>query len=187
MWVFRYVISVVFIVQAVMDKFPEYSLTDGDRSAAGDYMHFAFIVSLFFEIPCLLWLIFSDIRDSGSRLSLLQIIGIVLYLLGDIIRLRAKSELGRLFTYDIGIREGHRLVTTGPYEYLIHPSYLGYAMKSVGLLVYFKSRFLLGIKLFLTVFLISRIFLEEEMLFSEFGEEFVKFRDSRWRMLPFVF
>ena len=183
----RLLISAVLVVQTLRDRFPSYSLTEEDRAPSSDYMHSAFLVSRYFEIPYLLWLLYSEINNSRSSLSVIHIIGSVVYLLGDVIRLRAKSELGRFFTYDIGIREGHRLVTTGPYRYLIHPSYLGYALKTIGLVLYFKSPYLFAINLFLGIFIFSRIYTEEEMLLKEFGEEFVEYRNSRWRMVPFIF
>ncbi|KAF9925542.1 hypothetical protein BGZ65_007681 [Modicella reniformis] len=35
------------------------------------------------------------------------------------------TTLDRFFTYQLTIRSGHRLVQTGPYKYLLHPSYTG--------------------------------------------------------------
>ena len=183
----RIIISSVLIVLTVRDRFPSYSLTNEDRPLSTDYMYSAFLVSRYLEIPYLLWLLLLEFRDTQSGISVLQIIAFVIYLLGEIIRIKAKDELGRLFTYDLGIRKGHYLVTTGPYEYLVHPSYLGYSLKTAGQLLYFKSVYLLGINLFLGIFVFSRIFSEEEMLLKEFGEEFVKFRDTRWRLIPFIF
>ena len=52
-------------------------------------------------------------------------LGWILTVIGAIIRLASYRELGRLFTFDLSIRKGHKLVTTGPYSYIRHPSYTG--------------------------------------------------------------
>ncbi|KAG9321726.1 hypothetical protein KVV02_006640 [Mortierella alpina] len=44
---------------------------------------------------------------------------------GSVLRRWSYSTLGQFFTYQLVIRPGHRLVKTGPYRYLRHPSYTG--------------------------------------------------------------
>ncbi|KAF9936881.1 hypothetical protein BGZ67_001898 [Mortierella alpina] len=39
--------------------------------------------------------------------------------------------LDRFFTYQLTIRSGHKLVQTGPYKYLRHPSYTGAILNSI--------------------------------------------------------
>ena len=39
------------------------------------------------------------------------------------LRLACYHALGRAFTYELALQENHRLVTTGPYAYVRHPSY----------------------------------------------------------------
>ncbi|KAI0270519.1 hypothetical protein BC834DRAFT_841379 [Gloeopeniophorella convolvens] len=43
------------------------------------------------------------------------------------------SGIGRLFTFNLSILENHKLVTTGPYSIVRHPSYTGGALVSWGL------------------------------------------------------
>lgn len=45
--------------------------------------------------------------------------------LGMLIRIRCFQELGEFFTFDLSILPGHRLVTSGSYGYVRHPSYTG--------------------------------------------------------------
>ncbi|CAO3573021.1 unnamed protein product [Mortierella alpina] len=44
---------------------------------------------------------------------------------GSVLRRWSYSTLGQFFTYQLAIRPGHRLIKTGPYRYLRHPSYAG--------------------------------------------------------------
>ncbi|MEO7723399.1 MAG: isoprenylcysteine carboxylmethyltransferase family protein, partial [Chthoniobacterales bacterium] len=48
--------------------------------------------------------------------------GLVLFILGLIIRWIAIIYLGRFFTVNVAIAEDHELITTGPYRYVRHPS-----------------------------------------------------------------
>jgi len=51
---------------------------------------------------------------------------------GAIIRILCFRELGRLFTFDVTIRKGHKLITTGLYRYVRHPSYTGSLIHMIG-------------------------------------------------------
>lgn len=46
------------------------------------------------------------------------------------------ATLGRHFTYTVGIRSGHELISEGPYSLLLHPSYLGTVLLAAGGLIY---------------------------------------------------
>lgn len=43
--------------------------------------------------------------------------------------------MGKLFTFEISIRPGHKLITDGPYSIVRHPSYLGTALICTGVVV----------------------------------------------------
>ncbi|KAG2126910.1 hypothetical protein DEU56DRAFT_959007, partial [Suillus clintonianus] len=51
------------------------------------------------------------------------------------IRLWCFRTLGRFFTFELGVRKGHKLVTTGPYAVVRHQSYAGAALLSIGLFI----------------------------------------------------
>ena len=53
------------------------------------------------------------------------LIGLVLFVLGLIVRWVAIIHLGRFFTVNVAIAHDHQLITTGPYRYVRHPSYTG--------------------------------------------------------------
>lgn len=55
---------------------------------------------------------------------------------GTALRAWCFASLGRLFTYEVGIRSQHELVGSGPYTLLLHPSYTGAAMAALGFCAY---------------------------------------------------
>lgn len=61
--------------------------------------------------------------DPGSAGPLLETVGGVLLLAGVLFRFWAIRSLGRQMDFDIRVKEGHRLVTHGPYRLVRHPIY----------------------------------------------------------------
>lgn len=66
-------------------------------------------------------------------LTPLFLTGVLLTIVGTFIRIRCFQELGHLFTFDLSILPGHRLVTSGSYGYVRHPSYTGSLLIVIGL------------------------------------------------------
>jgi protein-S-isoprenylcysteine O-methyltransferase Ste14 len=50
------------------------------------------------------------------------------------------GALGRMFTYDLRITEHHRLITSGPYAFVRHPSYTGLMVTMLGMLACMGAR-----------------------------------------------
>ncbi|KAJ6586812.1 hypothetical protein DFH09DRAFT_1141604 [Mycena vulgaris] len=64
--------------------------------------------------------------------SPLFILGIFMTILGASIRYWCYRELGNLFTFEVSIRQNHRLVQTGPYHTVRHPGYAGVFLTVAG-------------------------------------------------------
>ena len=59
--------------------------------------------------------------------------GVLLTVVGMLIRIQCFRELGQLFTFDLTILPDHKLVTSGFYGYVRHPSYTGSILIVIGL------------------------------------------------------
>ena len=115
-------------------------------------------------------------------------LGTVLTLLGVGLRLWAIRTLGRLFTFEIGIRAEHRIIESGPYRWLRHPSYTGYLLLLAGMALLGRSLGLwLGTVAPAIGFLVKRIIDEERMLHRHFGAAYAAYSKKTWRLLPGVF
>ena len=64
-------------------------------------------------------------RPLPLYLSLRRLFGLFLVIVGGLIRTSAYRTLGRFFVGDIALQKDQKLVTTGPYAYVRHPSYTG--------------------------------------------------------------
>ncbi|KAI0826925.1 hypothetical protein BC628DRAFT_1319269 [Trametes gibbosa] len=67
-------------------------------------------------------------------------LGWALIMAGGLLRLACYRTLGKHFTFEVTIREDHRLVTNGPYSFVRHPSYTGMVMVVLGTIVSSFSR-----------------------------------------------
>jgi len=54
---------------------------------------------------------------------------------GVLVRRSCYKALGRMFTFEISLRDNHRLVTSGPYSFVRHPSYTSGALALIGALL----------------------------------------------------
>lgn len=70
--------------------------------------------------------------DPRLAVSPILAVGAVSAILGNLLRQRCFQELGTLFTFEVTILPDHKLVTTGPYSYVRHPSYTGIYMTLLG-------------------------------------------------------
>src|SRR6266496_4203286 len=60
-------------------------------------------------------------------------LGFILFLGGLALRWYSIGYLGRFFTIDVSISAEHKLIDSGPYRYIRHPSYTGALFVLVGL------------------------------------------------------
>jgi protein-S-isoprenylcysteine O-methyltransferase Ste14 len=113
--------------------------------------------------------------------------GVALFTIGGIIRLWPVFVLGRRFSGLVAIQPGHKLVTTGIYRLIRHPSYLGLMIGALGWALAFRS----GVGVILAALnlipLVARMDAEEALLTSEFGSEYESYRARTSRLLPGIY
>lgn len=80
----------------------------------------------------------SSVYPNG-RLSAEQTIGLILVVFAGLIRALCFRALGRQFTFELSLLKNHRLITTGPYQYVRQPSYTGTLCFSTGYTLFMLS------------------------------------------------
>ncbi len=120
--------------------------------------------------------------------SWLQVLGIALFAAGLAIRWYAIVRLGRFFTVNVAIAADHRLIDTGPYRLVRHPSYTGALMAFLGLglcLANWASLAVIIVPIFL-VFL-RRMHIEEAALLQAFADQYRDYMRRTKRLIPSVY
>ena len=127
------------------------------------------------------WAYFSD---QSSNLFL-TILGILMIIIGLIIRITAINTLGKFFTATARTTNEHLLITSGPFSIMRHPSYAGAILVITGVPVLLNNL----ITFFSTILLLFfaydfRIKSEEKVLISTFGEKYLQYSLKVKKIVP---
>lgn len=114
-------------------------------------------------------------------------LGVALVAAGGALRLWPVAVLGHRFSGLVAIQPGHRLVTTGLYGRIRHPSYLGLFISAFGWGLAFNTGVGVLLALFNIPLLVARMNSEERLLGSEFGAEYDAYRARTARLIPGVY
>lgn len=147
-----------------------------------------FLMAATLAVPAGIIVGFSEVGRIHLEGGVLEIVGITLMLAGILIRWVAIYTLGHYFTRAVTIMEGHRVIRSGLYKHLRHPSYTGYLLGNLGLGVAF-SNWLSIVVIFVPILAASlyRISIEENALLENFGEEYAEYARGTKRLLPKVY
>lgn len=96
----------------------------------------------------------------------------------------SQAELGRHWSAQLQLREGHRLVTTGPYSRVRHPLYTGLFGIGVGFALVTAHWIFVFLAIAVIIGMAARVPKEEKMLINQFGDEYRKYMDRTGRYLP---
>lgn len=111
-------------------------------------------------------------------------IGVALFAAGGVLRLWPFFILGSRFSGLVAIQPGYRLVTSGIYALIRHPSYLGLLVNALGWALVFRSGVGVVLVALTLVPLAARIRSEERLLRGHFGAEYDDYASRTWRLVP---
>ena len=116
------------------------------------------------------------------------VLGTCLFFPGVLLRWYSIIHLGRFFTVNVAIASDHRVVDTGPYRYLRHPSYTGSLLAIAGfsLMLQNWAAFLVII---LPIFFVTlwRIHVEEAALLGAMGDGYRSYMLRTKRLIPLIY
>jgi len=114
--------------------------------------------------------------------------GTSLMILGIVIRQWSVAILGGFFSPTVGIQKGQKIVTTGPYRFVRHPSYTGSFFITMGFGIALQSLGAIIVILCLSSFVFSyRIKLEEHVLIAEFGNDYSEYSKKTKMLIPYIY
>ena len=114
-------------------------------------------------------------------------LGMAVFALGLFLRAWAVRELGRFFKFTVVVQAEHRVVDTGPYRLIRHPSYTGLLAIELGLGIMLGTWLSIPACLLppLVAFAI-RLLTEERVLARELGEPYRAYMARTRRLIPGV-
>jgi len=116
-----------------------------------------------------------------------EVIGDCLTAGGLLFAVWARAHLGKYWSGIITLKEGHRLIRTGPYRLVRHPIYTGFLLGAFGSAITAGTGdAMIGFVIMASAYVI-KIVREEAVLTSEFGEEYARFKKEVAALVPFVF
>lgn len=83
------------------------------------------------------------------------------------------------------MREGHTLVTHGPYRWVRHPMYTTIFIWGTSILLLTRNWLIGGLSLFfILIIVVTRVAKEEAAMLETFGEEYERYLAHTGRFLP---
>ncbi|MFW9900133.1 MAG: methyltransferase family protein [Candidatus Thorarchaeota archaeon] len=115
-------------------------------------------------------------------------IGIIFLIIGGIIMVISRIQLGKYGTPVVHTGEEHKLVTNGLYKIVRHPMYFGAIMMTLGTYITFRSILLLiGAAISYVPLMRIRITVEEETLIGTFGDDYRNYIKRTRKLIPFIY
>lgn len=114
-------------------------------------------------------------------------IGLALTWCGIALRWWAMRTLGRYFTFTVMTSADQPVITTGPYRFVRHPSYVGGLLALTGIgCMYGNWLSLAALAVIPVAGFIIRIHVEEAALSATLGSAYLSYAAGRKRLIPFV-
>jgi protein-S-isoprenylcysteine O-methyltransferase Ste14 len=114
--------------------------------------------------------------------------GILIFIIGSIIRWQAIIQLKKAFTVNVVINQEHQLRTDGLYRLSRHPSYLGLLLIMSGLSIGMNSLLsFIIVTIPFSAALLYRISVEERILKEEFGATYTDYIKKTKKIIPYIY
>lgn len=160
----------------------------GDDLKREGRLHFLFSTAMEVILPASFFLYVLH-PEWVARLSLpvpvwLRLAGVVASVLSLIFLAAVHRALGRHWAVSLHLKEGHRLVTAGPYARVRHPMYTALFGNMIGHCLMASNLVVLLPRAAQMLNLYLRIEKEEAMMLERFGDEYSAYMGRTGRLLP---
>ena len=120
-----------------------------------------------------------------TRSTAVGIAGLVVCIAGLGLAVWARRHLGRNWGTPMSLKEGHELVTTGPYRLVRHPIYAGILTAVMGSTLV-AGGFWLVLFLVAAPFFVYSAKTEERLMMQQFPETYPDYKKRTYALIPFV-
>jgi protein-S-isoprenylcysteine O-methyltransferase Ste14 len=123
----------------------------------------------------------------GGKTPAVFFIGIGIMLVGMALRYWAVITLGTFFRTTIETEQDQKVVSSGPYRLIRHPSYCGWLLVCLGYGIAVQNWLsLLAAFLLPFIALLYRIHVEERVLASSLGIAYVEYQKKTKKLIPWI-
>jgi protein-S-isoprenylcysteine O-methyltransferase Ste14 len=114
-------------------------------------------------------------------------LGAAVTITGLLFAVWAREHLGRNWSRSVTIKQGHELITSGPYAVVRHPIYTGILTGFLGMAITISQ--VRGFVVFLLIFLAfwMKFRMEEQWMRSQFGEAYATYTHQTAALVPYLF
>ena len=114
-------------------------------------------------------------------------VGAAITVAGLLFAVWARQHLASNWSSSVTIKQGHELITTGPYAVVRHPIYTGILTGFLGTAIALSQ--VRGVIGFVLIFLVlwPKLRMEEEWLRSQFGETYATYAHQTAALVPYLF
>ena len=114
-------------------------------------------------------------------------LGATVMVAGLLFAVWAREHLGSNWSRSVTIKQGHELITTGPYAVVRHPIYTGILAGFLGTAIALSQ--VRGFIAFVLIFLILwlKLRMEEQWMRSQFGETYATYAHQTAALVPYLF
>ncbi len=126
--------------------------------------------------------------NEPQNLMVLEIVGLVMYVMGYLLMAGALITLGRNYQLGGSIpRSEDKMVLDGPYRLVRHPMYTAALSISFGLACLIQSWALFCVFFAYSVLILLLIPMEENGLRKAYGERYLTYQQKARRLIPFLY
>ncbi len=147
------------------------------------------IMTFSLACPGLLWLLTSLLDFAQFPLhDFWRISGFLIGVYGMWLFYRVHKILGDNWSPVLEIRKEHELIVAGPYAYVRHPMYSSMLLWSVSFSLLTANWFYAGC-LWTGVFILLffRVPDEENLMYEQFGAQYLEYKEKTRRLIPYLF
>ncbi|WP_210236358.1 MULTISPECIES: isoprenylcysteine carboxylmethyltransferase family protein [unclassified Mesorhizobium] len=131
------------------------------------------------SLPFFAFVNFAPVNGMVSSVGMLMTVAGMLFLVW------ARQSLGRNWSQTVSAKQGHELVTSGPYRYVRHPMYTGGLLAGIGSAVALGGPFVFLLILLGAIF-VWRVGAEDRLMARQFPDEFPTYVERTKALIPFV-
>lgn len=123
----------------------------------------------------------------GGKSPAVFFVGIVIMLLGMVLRYWAVATLGAFFRTTIETDQDQKVVSSGPYRLIRHPSYCGWLLVCLGYGIAVQNWLSVLVAVMLPLgALLFRIQVEESVLASSLGNAYLEYQKKTKKLIPWI-